>query len=108
MCKSVDETTMKPIEVADVFAPDTPEIFCSVKLSNAPDDTEVKAEWIYVSGEAEDLSNYLIDEVSLTADGTRHLSFSLIRPDEGWPRGDYKVVLYVDGKEQLSVPFIVE
>ncbi|MBE9512929.1 MAG: hypothetical protein IMY77_02590 [Chloroflexi bacterium] len=108
MCKSVDETTMKPIEATNVFTPDTPVICCSVKLSNAPDDTEVKAEWIYVEGETEGMSNYLIDEVSVIAEGTRYLGFSLPRPDTGWPRGGYKVVLYVDGKEAKSVSFSVE
>ena len=107
MCKSVDETTMEPIETTDVFTPDTTEIFCSVKLSNAPPDTEIKAEWIYVAGEAEDLSNYLIDEVSLTAEGG-YIGFSLDSPDTGWPRGEYKVVLYLDGKESSTVPFTVE
>ena len=92
----------------DVFAVDTPEIFCSVKLSNAPPDTEVKAEWVYVKGELEDMENYLIDTYSLTADDTRYLSFSLTIPDAGWPTGEYKVVLYVEGNEQLSVPFTIQ
>jgi hypothetical protein len=105
MCTNVDEDG-RPIDATDVFAVDTPEIFCSVKLSHAPPDTEVKAEWIYVEGEA-DVTDYFIDDYTLTADGTLYLSFSLVSSDL-WPRGDYKVVLYVDGKEKLSVPFTVE
>ena len=105
-CHSVDKD-MRPIDATDVFAVDTPEIFCSVKLSSAPADTEVKAEWVYVKGELEDMENYLIDAYSLTADGTRYLSFSLAIPEAGWPKGEYKVVLYVEGKEELSVSFAV-
>jgi len=107
MCQSVDDS-MQPLNATDVFAPDTSEIFCSVKLSNAPPDTEVKAEWIYIEGELEDISNYLIDEWSLTANGTQYLSHSITIPDAGWPKGDYKIVLYVNGEEELSVPFAVK
>ena len=35
MCKSVDSKTQKPVEKADVFAPATPMIYCSVKLTRA-------------------------------------------------------------------------
>jgi hypothetical protein len=108
MCKSVDSETREPVEPTNVFSPDTPEIFCSVNLSNAPSDTEVSSEWIYVKGELEDVSDYLIDKVSITTDGTRYVSFSVTRPDNGWPTGDYKVVLYLDGNEKTSVTFKVQ
>jgi hypothetical protein len=107
MCRSVD-SDMRPIDATDIFATDTPEIFCSVKLSSAPSDTEVKSEWIYVQGELEDTENYLIDDYTLTTEGTLHLGFSLTKPEAGWPKGEYKVVLYVDGEEKLSVPFTVQ
>ncbi|HUT97210.1 MAG TPA: hypothetical protein VMW60_03715 [Dehalococcoidales bacterium] len=105
MCTGVDENE-QPLDSTDVFSFDTPEIFCSVKLSNAPSETVVKAEWVYVEGEA-GVTDYLLGEYELPADGTRYLGFSF-SPDGNWPRGDYKVVLYVDGKEKLSVPFTVE
>jgi len=107
MCRSVD-SDMRPVDATDIFTTDIPEIFCSVKLSSAPPDTEVKAEWIYVQGELEGTENYLIDDYTLTAEGTLYLGFSLIEPDAGWPKGEYKVILYVDGKEKLSVPFTVQ
>ncbi len=107
MCQGVDKD-MRPIDVTDIFTTDAPEIFCSVKLSHAPSDTEVKAEWMYVKGELEDVENYLIADYSLTAEGTQYLSFSLTKPEAGWPKGEYKIILYVDGKENLSVPFTVQ
>jgi len=107
MCLSVD-SDMRPVDATDIFATDTPEIFCSVKLSSAPSDTDVKAEWIYVQGELEGMENYLIDDYTLTAEGTIYLGFSLTEPDDGWPIGEYKVILYVDGEEKLSVPFTVQ
>ena len=107
MAKGIDETTNKPIDKTQVFTPDAPEFFCSAKLSNAPSDTEIKAEWIYVQGEAEGVTDYLIYEDTVTTEGTRYLGFSLTS-DTLWPRGAYKAVLYVDGEESLSVPFTVE
>ena len=68
MCNSVDSETREPVEPTSVFSPDTPEIFCSVSLSNAPSDTEVSSEWIYVEGDLEDVSDYLIDEVMSVGD----------------------------------------
>ena len=107
MTTTVDEN-MQPLDTTDVFTPDTPEIFCTFKLSNAPPDTEIKAKWVYIEGELEDVSNYLVDDKwSTTTDCTRYISVSIIRPYDGWPKGDYKVILYVDDKEELSVPFYV-
>ena len=103
MCQEVDEDS-RPVDATKVFAPDTSKLFLSVKLSNAPDDTEVKAEWVYVKGELEDVSDHLLGEYTVT---TEYISFSLSSTDV-WPTGDYKVVLYIDGKEKLTVPFAVE
>jgi len=113
---SLSEATMttgvdadfRPLNVTNTFATDTPVIYCSVKLSNAPDDTEIKADWIYITGGAVGLTDYLIDSVILTAGGTQYLSESLTSPDEGWPSGDYKIVMYINGKEELTVPFSVQ
>jgi hypothetical protein len=107
-CKSVDQTTMKPLDKTDVFSPDVPEISCSVKLSNAPEDTQVVGEWIYVKGDVEGLTDHKIADYSLKADGTKYLSFSLSRPDAGFPKGEYACKLYLNGKERISVPFKVE
>lgn len=112
---SLSEATMalgvdgdsKPVDATDTFSVDTPEIFCSVRLNNAPADTEIGSEWIYVSGELEGVTDFQIDSMSLTSDGTRYIQFSLTRPDTDWPRGDYNLILYIDGKEELSLPFSV-
>jgi hypothetical protein len=108
MCLSVNEDTKKPIGKTDVFSSDTPEIFCSVRLSHAPADTTIKSEWIYVKGEVEDLTDYTIDEFSLTAEGTSYVSFSLTRPNTGFPKGDYMLKLLMDDEEKIALSFRVE
>lgn len=106
MCLGVDSEA-RPVSPTDEFGVNTPEIYCSVKLSNAPDETEVLSEWVYVKGEAEGITDYTIDSVAITTDGTRYLYFSIPRPDAGWPVGEYLLNLYVDGKEEVSVSFTV-
>jgi len=108
MCRSVDPETRKPVDTANVFSPDTPEIHCSVKLSNAPDETEVTSQWIYVQGEVEGLKNHKIAEYTLTSEDTGYLSFSLTPSEKGFPRGEYLVRLSIEGEEKLNVPFSVQ
>lgn len=107
MALGIDDDT-KPVNPTNVFSPETEEIFCSVKLSNAPQDTEVNSKWIYIQGELEDTENYEIDSYAVTTDGTQYLQFSMSRPANGFPRGEYKLVLAIDGKEELNLPFTVE
>ncbi len=107
MCLGVDDDNL-PLDATDVFSIDTPEIFCSVKLSSVPPGTEFRAEWIYVGGELEDVSDYPIAEWGTTVEETLYLSVSLERSDVEWPRGYYRLVLYINDKEELSVPFTVE
>lgn len=102
------DADMRPLNTTDVFTSDMSEIHCSVKLSNAPDDTEVKAEWIYLHGEREDLDNYLIDSTIVITEDTRYLHFFLTSSENGWPIGEYEVLLYVNGKQVMSVPFSVK
>jgi len=108
MCTAVDAQTKRPLAQTSIFTPDSAEIFCSVKLANAPKDTAVKAAWICERAEAENLNNYLMDAWSGTVEGTRYLSSSFSRPNKGWPVGSYKVAWSINGKERLTVPFTVQ
>ncbi len=38
----------------------------------------------------------------------KHISFSLTKPDKGFPKGKYVVKLLLDDEEKLTVPFTVE
>jgi len=108
MCSGVDPQTGQPVDNVDIFAASVPEIFCSVKLSNATFDTEVRAVWIYIGGEIKELSNHVIDEYTLTAEGNSYVFFTLSASSNGWPQGGYAVKLYLDGREKMTVPFTVQ
>ena len=103
---AVDEN-MRPVDPATIFSPTIQEIFCSVRIKDAPDNTEIRAEWKYIKGESKE-QNYIIDSTVLTTEGSRYLSFSLQRGEKSWPVGEYVVVLYVNDVENLSVDFRVE
>ena len=95
---SEGETPTTVFEQDDVF-------YAIVLLSNAPDDTTVKASWVAVEAEGVD-PNMTIDEVELTSDsGSFHFDLS---NDKLWPVGTYKVDLYLNGELDRSLDFEVQ
>lgn len=91
-------------DATTVFAQDDV-FFCVVTLSNAPDDTTVKAAWYAVNVENTD-PNTLIDEVETTS-GDAVLPFSLTN-NGLWPVGTYKVELYLNGTLDQTLDFEVQ
>jgi hypothetical protein len=79
-----------------VFSPNET-FYCVVELSNAPDDTAVKAVWTAVDVEGAK-PNTKIDETSITS-GSGQLQFDLT--NEGlWPVGEYKVDLFLNDAQE--------
>lgn len=112
MTVAVDENG-KPLYPTTVFRTGAETFFCSFKVTDAPPDTQIRGEWIYVGGEAEEQlgKNYVMDEMTITVEGTRYAAVlyrSPPLPTYRWPVGEYKVVLYVNDKEEMSVPFTVK
>ena len=97
----------RPVNATTAFETDVAAIYCSAKLSNAPADTEIKSVWMYVSGELTGVTNFEFDSYAIRTEGTRYIQFSLGRPDNGFPRGDYKLILYIDAKESENLTFSV-
>jgi hypothetical protein len=88
-----DQDGKQPTET---FSPNDP-FYCIVELSNAPDDTKVRAVWSAVKVQGAK-PNTKIDEAKTTSGGGQ-LQFNLSN-DGPWPTGDYKVDLYLnDAKE---------
>ena len=74
------------------FSPDEP-FYCIVELSNAPNDTKVRAVWVAVKAEGVK-PNTEIDAAKTTS-GSGQLQFNLSNQGP-WPTGDYKVDLYLN------------
>lgn len=102
------DSEARPVNPTSTFAQDTPEIFCSVLVKNVSQPIDVLSEWYYVEGDLEGAENTLIDAVPLTVPVDQYLQFSLTIPDNGWPVGIYRLVIYIDGVQQMEVPFTVE
>ena len=108
MCTSLDLLTNKPLDKTDIFPNDISIIFCSIKLNNADFNTAIKARWTYVSGEMENFKGKTIYEPTRKAEGLEYISFSIgMAPGKQLPIGQYNITLFVDGKEQVNVPFSV-
>ncbi|HIE17300.1 MAG TPA: hypothetical protein EYP71_03800 [Dehalococcoidia bacterium] len=116
MTTAVDQNN-RPLNPTSVFPTDADAFICSFKLSGFPIGSKVKAEWIYIGGdpdiEAQIGKNQVIEVQTgtITEEGSGYTATAYPRPplpDYTWPRGDYKVVIYVDDQEKASVSFRVE
>ena len=79
--------------------------YAIVVLSNAPDDTTVRAVWTAVNAEGA-APNTQIDDVSITS-GDAQLYFSLT-PETLWALGQYRVDLYLNDKLNTTLDFQVQ
>jgi hypothetical protein len=79
-----------------VFSPDET-FYCVAELSNAPDDTSVRAVWTAIDVEGAS-PNTKIDEVSTTG-GSGQLQFDLTNQGP-WPVGKYKVDLFLNDEQE--------
>jgi len=103
MTNSIDENGMPGEEVFS-YTPDVPAIYTSAKILNAPDNTQIRIVWTYVTGSQK------IDEVTLDS-GTianRYIS-SHIEPYALLPEGDYQVEFFVNDRSapDATVKFVV-
>ncbi len=99
----IDQATSKPIGVTNTFATSAPVIYATASVKNSPMDTVIKSEWWYPD------SNILIDQAEIkTTMPNQNFYFSLSRPNNGFPPGNYEVKLFIDGKEDKIVKFTVK
>jgi len=101
-CTGVDGNK-NPVGITQTFTTNTPEIYIWFSWANAPDGTGVKAVWIYETQSAT-ITEYPLTLNEINGKGT----FSLTKPDAGWPSGDYRVDIYLDNEVSKSVSFKVD
>lgn len=102
------DSESKPVNPSNTFTVATETIYISLKLNNAPADTQVLARLTYLSGEASSLANSTMFSQTLSGQGTRYLAFTVKPPPGGFPQGNYQVTLSVNGQEQPGIPFSVQ
>jgi hypothetical protein len=90
-----------------VFGPTTPKIFLSTKLVDVPTGAKLKAAWIAEKTKVAP-PNYQIDSTELNVGSLMNrATFSMTKPNAGWPPGDYRVDLAINGKLVNTVRFKV-
>lgn len=93
----------------DVFTPDTSKIVLSAEILDMPAGTTLTATWIAVKTEVAP-ANFQItsaDTATKQAVTSDVVTFFMTKPDAGWPVGDYKVDLSINGNVATSVPFTI-
>jgi len=98
----------KPINASTNFLVNAEVIYLSVRLNNAPANTQVLVKLTYVGGEAPNLANTTMYNNTKPGQGTGYLAFAMTPPPGGFPQGDYRVSVSANGQEITNTPFKVE
>lgn len=97
-----------PSTRTDVFPQDVERIYCMIKLAYAPDSTDVSSKWIFIGGPGSELKNYDIATDTIESKGHDEINFYVSRPEKGFPKGDYLLKLFIDGRKKKEIPFTVK
>lgn len=93
-----DQVITKP---SSAFVANTAEIFLSLTTDGVTSDTPVDVTWTYLpTGDS-------IKGPTQRIIADARVGFSLTRPTDGWPPGEYKVVVLLNGRETASAGFSV-
>jgi hypothetical protein len=105
-CEQVGEDGTIPINVTSRFGDDAPSIHAVIDIEGVKKGTVIRGVWISVDAiEAPDYEIDAAEAVAPSADAVIH--FALSRPDNGWPKGNYKLDVYIEGEFAVSAPFSV-
>lgn len=96
-------------DATESFDPTTAKIYLNASLVDVPSGAKLSSTWIAEDTKGVAPPNYKIDSVDYTAGAlTNVATFSLSKPNAGWPVGTYRVDLFIDGKAASTVHFKIE
>ena len=98
----------RPVNASTAFLVNSEMIYLSVRLNNAPANTQVLVKLTYVDGEASNLADSTMYNNTKMGQGTGYLAFAMKPPPGGFPQGDYSVAVSANGVEVTNTPFKVE
>ncbi|MBM9531127.1 hypothetical protein JWG42_13290, partial [Desulfoprunum benzoelyticum] len=99
---AVDLNTKAPLEKATIFPADTKTLYATVRVKNAPADTDVKAVFYYLEE-----SRQQIAENTARGEGSRYLSYAFNPPENGWPAGRYEVEFVLGDEVRETAAFSI-
>jgi hypothetical protein len=94
----------QPVKIESTYHPGDGPFHLYVVVSNAPEDTRVKAAWFGIDDSNKSI---LIDSNTIIMGNNSQVDFSLSLP-RPWPVGKYKVDLSLNDKFDRSIPFDVK
>ena len=96
-------------DAMESFTPNTPKIYLHAGLEDMPSGTKLSSTWIAEDTHGAAPPNYKIDSVEFNVGGIVNVAtFSLSKPNAGWPVGKYRVDLFINGKASGTAHFTVE
>lgn len=102
--RDVDPKLKSPIGVSDTFGPEAKPVYLTVKLSDAPQGTQVRITAYFLpGGQPQQIAVQEFPDVY----GTGYLSLKITPPASGWFIGNYKAVFQLNRKDQGSIGFTV-
>jgi len=97
LCEDVVKPDMVPVNIRTRFTTDAPALHALAVLEELRPGSKIKGVWVSV--DAISTPNYEIDSAEVVAQGANATAhFVLSRPQRGWPVGNYKLNVYLDGK----------
>lgn len=105
-CRDIREPGTIPVGAAEEFTTDIAKIHAVIVLADVAAGTVVRGSWISV--DAIETPNYEIDAAEVSAPaGEARVHFALSRPTAGWPQGNYRLDVFLDGTFVTNAPFSI-
>lgn len=103
--EKIDPEKKLAIKPKDIFSDTISVVYTTAEVGDAPKNTSIKASWYYQGLKNEDI---LVNSKEKIITGPQNMVFEIKKPEnKPWPAGRYEIRLYVNGKENLSVPFTI-
>lgn len=96
ICEQVHGDDFVPVNITDKFSTDAPIIHGVVEVGELKTKAIIKGAWVSI--DAINVPDYEIDSYELSMEPAGHSTahFSLSRPDNGWPPGNYRLEVYLN------------
>ena len=101
-----DNGSGDPGDRAVVFSPGDRTIHCVAKLKEAKSGTGIKFSWWIVS--AEGTQNEKIKDIDYTTKALENIVHAHLKLPRDWPKGMYKVEIYVNGYLDKTAQYSVQ
>ena len=97
-----------PVDPTSTFSTDSAKVYLTFTTTDLPDASTLTAVWVAEKVDADVSPNYVIDHADLKVSGSQAGDFSLSSPTAGFPTGNYRVDLYLNGTLIGSFAFTVK